>query len=697
MLSLLTPSLLLALPNEITQEGFLMDADGRPLEGAHDIRVRLYAVAQAGEVLFDETHLGVQLTSGYYSIAIGSLSEIDPSHFERPALYLGFSIDNEPEFSPRTAFNKMPAAFIADVATNATGDITPNSVSVGGGVVINAGGQWVGDPSGLVGPVGPIGPQGERGIAGPAGPAGGDADPVDVVPLVVQELQADPSALPFIRSDADDSSAGTLTMNGNLLFNENPLRDSLIMNNNNATGFNALSFNDPGANEGLSWAGSQAKIFVSPLNDANSDGFLRFINDDGISLESAVRIAGDLLITGGITGVQSIIATLAEITTAEIINANISNLNGPNGQVEVLGNLQLHSDIKLSDATEFIGTLRAGIIQAAGALSTGGALSAVGNISAGGNIEAGANSLIRAGDGGFYVKDTRVFDGNGNLLTRPLYQCPDGQIMAGTLDSGLPRCVSLSCANGQVFTGLDNNLNPVCISNGLTALPANQCPAGQAIVSIDGVGGSSCGAVGVSAQRCHNGEVMVGITADGQIICALSTIEPSCKAILDAAPGSQNGDYQIDPNGGDTDDSITVFCDMDGGGWTQINHDREARTHRINCEPQGCHDIPVTYPYPMDQITALIDNGSCKQYLLWECYGSGLWTGGNNYGFFYGRGNQESYWPGGTADCDLNDNVWRQSGGDVTIGSDLPVTRMRFGDTTDPENGFHTLGKLLCR
>ena len=107
----------------------------------------------------------------------------------------------------------------------------------------------------------------------------------------------------------------------------------------------------------------------------------------------------------------------------------------------------------------------------------------------------------------------------------------------------------------------------------------------------------------------------------------------------------------------------------------------------------------MTYSEASGQLHALIDNaGACKQNIRWECWGSGLWTGGNNYGYFYGRGNQESYWPGGTAQCDINDGNWRESGGDVTAASDLPVTRMRFGDTGDAgEQGYHTLGKLQCR
>jgi len=60
---------------------------------------------------------------------------------------------------------------------------------------------------------------------------------------------------------------------------------TLNMVNFNVDNVNRLEFNDPGDQEGIIWAGSAAKIFVSPLNLGNSDGYLRLINDGGIVFE----------------------------------------------------------------------------------------------------------------------------------------------------------------------------------------------------------------------------------------------------------------------------------------------------------------------------------------------------------------------------------------------------------------------------
>ncbi len=60
---------------------------------------------------------------------------------------------------------------------------------------------------------------------------------------------------------------------------------NLDLNNFNVTEVNSLSIADVGDQEGILWAGSAAKIFVSPLNSGNSDGYLRLINDGGIVFE----------------------------------------------------------------------------------------------------------------------------------------------------------------------------------------------------------------------------------------------------------------------------------------------------------------------------------------------------------------------------------------------------------------------------
>ena len=86
---------------------------------------------------------------------------------------------------------------------------------------------------------------------------------------------------------------------------------ALNLANRNLDGINVLRFNDPGQGEGIAWNGSQAKIFVAPLAGGNADGYLRITNDEGISLESEVRVTNHLKVAGklgvGTTDPQSVI------------------------------------------------------------------------------------------------------------------------------------------------------------------------------------------------------------------------------------------------------------------------------------------------------------------------------------------------------------------------------------------------------
>ena len=511
LFALLLPVAGWALPNQFVQEGLMVDRDGLALDGSHDITIRLYAAGQGGAALFEEDHQGVELFDGYYAVAVGSINALDSALFGRPALFMGVSVDGGVELSPRTPLTKVPAAFVADLANNVVGDITPRTVQVGGNVVINENGQWVGNPAGLQGPPGPPGPAG----------VAGDVDVEAIVNAIIRALAANPNQLPYLFKDRNDTATNAdFTFNGSrLTFQFGAPANALNLGNNNIVGVNALSFADPGFNEGIVWEQSQARIVVAPLAGGNGDGALRLINDDGISLESNTRVAGNLTITGVIDAVQSITTTVLNATTANLDNANITTLNGPNNRTSVAGELNLLANVRLAAATQFIGDLRlTGSLTAAGDI-TGRNVRANASFSAGGNIEAGG--LLRSGAAGIWTQNIQVFDGNGNLLRRPIYQCPAGQVMMGTDGNGLPRCADLLCPVGQYLRAVDANGNPTCApDDGLRALPAQNCPAGQAVLRVAADGSTTCGSPRSGPQTCDEGQFMTGLTPTGAVICA---------------------------------------------------------------------------------------------------------------------------------------------------------------------------------
>jgi hypothetical protein len=160
------------VPQQLVDQGRLLDANGAPVVGPVVIVFTIYDAASGGNELWTEAQ-SVSLDDGYFSAVLGEVNTIGPGVFDPgKARWLGVKVGSDPEMTPRETIESVPFAMVAG---NVSGDITPSSVTVNGQVVINAQGQWVGPSSGLVGPqgaTGSTGPAGPAGIDGAAGPAG---------------------------------------------------------------------------------------------------------------------------------------------------------------------------------------------------------------------------------------------------------------------------------------------------------------------------------------------------------------------------------------------------------------------------------------------------------------------------------------------------------------------------------------------
>lgn len=179
------------VPPQFTHQGRLTTANGSPVDGAVTFHFRLYDRGVGGEPIWAETR-EIPVEGGYYSVQLGEDTPLPVAAFTGSPLYLGVQIEGDDEMTGRVVLSSVPYAFRAASAANATGAITPVSVTVDGRVVIDERGRWVGDSAGLVGPEGPAGapgpagpagpqgPVGERGAVGPQGQPGAAADPVDV-------------------------------------------------------------------------------------------------------------------------------------------------------------------------------------------------------------------------------------------------------------------------------------------------------------------------------------------------------------------------------------------------------------------------------------------------------------------------------------------------------------------------------------
>jgi hypothetical protein len=155
-------------PLKINHQGRLFDASMAPVSGSHTMTFAVYSSASGGTPLWTESQ-SLTFDDGYYATTLGSQTSFDRTLFSGATMYLAITVDNDQEMTPREPIDSVPYSINAN---NATGDITPHSISVAGTQVVDATGHWVGPNSGLVGPQGPQGPAGPAGATGAAGAQG---------------------------------------------------------------------------------------------------------------------------------------------------------------------------------------------------------------------------------------------------------------------------------------------------------------------------------------------------------------------------------------------------------------------------------------------------------------------------------------------------------------------------------------------
>ena len=201
-------------------------------------------------------------------------------------------------------------------------------------------------------------------------------------------------------------------------------------------------------------------------------------------------------------------------------------------------------------------------------------------------------------------------------------------------------------------------------------------------------------------------------------------IGKTCSDIKLHSPQAKSGSYVIDPDGIGGYEPFTVSCDMTDKyevGVTVIGHDSEDRILVNGLESRGSYVRDVNYIGGSVAQLAVLSfiSAQCEQFIKYECVGSILFRGGNPHGWWVSRDNiKMTYWSGATSanpykcacgvtdscadksfgcNCDKNDAVSREDSGLLTEKLYLPVTQLRFGDTSGAnEKGYHTLGKFKC-
>jgi hypothetical protein len=123
------------VPDLMPYQGFLHDADGAPVSGNVSVTFKLYEEQLANTPVWEETVDNIIVSNGAFSVELGGITVgLKDYLYTGRAQYIGLSINNGPELSPRTRLGALPYAYLSYNATkleglNATDFVTETELS----------------------------------------------------------------------------------------------------------------------------------------------------------------------------------------------------------------------------------------------------------------------------------------------------------------------------------------------------------------------------------------------------------------------------------------------------------------------------------------------------------------------------------------------------------------------------------------
>jgi hypothetical protein len=99
------------VPNVISYQGMLRSTDGTPVDGPHNITLRLYTTPSGGEAIHKETLANEMVRAGLFTVLLGDQSgnPIPASAFRKP-LYVSVQVGKGQEMAPRQRIAPVPYA-----------------------------------------------------------------------------------------------------------------------------------------------------------------------------------------------------------------------------------------------------------------------------------------------------------------------------------------------------------------------------------------------------------------------------------------------------------------------------------------------------------------------------------------------------------------------------------------------------------
>jgi hypothetical protein len=129
IITLLALSAAAQVPSMINYQGRLTDGAGQPLDTTVSITFLLYD-EPGGFPIWSETHPAVTTTNGTFNVLLGSIEPIEYLFSGGTSRYLGITVGDDPELSPRTRLVSTPYAFRVSSVDGASGGRINGSVGI---------------------------------------------------------------------------------------------------------------------------------------------------------------------------------------------------------------------------------------------------------------------------------------------------------------------------------------------------------------------------------------------------------------------------------------------------------------------------------------------------------------------------------------------------------------------------------------
>lgn len=135
------------VPEQINYQGRITNTGGLPFNGVYDLTFTIYDAPTGGTALWTETHTGVAVASGLFSIILGTTTPITTTVLATDSRWLGVALLPAPEMSPRTKITSVAYA-IKSARSDTANYVVNNS---GGDNIWSLNGNDAYRPNGRVG------------------------------------------------------------------------------------------------------------------------------------------------------------------------------------------------------------------------------------------------------------------------------------------------------------------------------------------------------------------------------------------------------------------------------------------------------------------------------------------------------------------------------------------------------------------